>query len=41
VGLYASLIHVNSCHQLAVEAGKKVAGRIIQLQTKAIAFLEK
>ena len=32
VGLYASLINVNAYHQPGVEAGKKAAGRVIDLQ---------
>jgi glucose-6-phosphate isomerase len=41
VGFYASLINVNAYHQPGVEAGKKAAGLIIELQTKALAFLRK
>jgi glucose-6-phosphate isomerase len=41
VGFYASLINVNAYHQPGVEAGKKAAGLVIQLQTKALAFLKK
>jgi len=41
VGFYASLINVNAYHQPGVEAGKKAAGWVIQLQTKALAFLKK
>jgi glucose-6-phosphate isomerase len=32
VGLYANLINVNAYHQPGVEAGKKAAGTVIQLQ---------
>ena len=32
VGLYASLINVNAYHQPGVEAGKKAAGAVLQLQ---------
>lgn len=32
VGLYASLIHVNAYHQPGVEAGKKAAAAVLQLQ---------
>ncbi len=39
VGLYATLIHVNAYHQPGVEAGKKMAGTIIQLQREVVAFL--
>jgi glucose-6-phosphate isomerase len=41
VGFYASLIHVNAYHQPGVEAGKKAAELVIELQTKALAFLKK
>jgi glucose-6-phosphate isomerase len=41
VGFYASLINVNAYHQPGVEAGKKAAGLVIQLQSKALAFLKK
>jgi glucose-6-phosphate isomerase len=41
VGFYASLINVNAYHQPGVEAGKKAAGLVIQLQAKALSFLKK
>jgi glucose-6-phosphate isomerase len=41
VGFYASLVNVNAYHQPGVEAGKKAAGLVIELQTKALVFLEK
>jgi glucose-6-phosphate isomerase len=41
VGLYASLININAYHQPGVEAGKKAAGLVIELQTQAIGFLKK
>ena len=41
VGFYASLININAYHQPGVEASKKAAGLVIELQTKAIAFLKK
>lgn len=41
VGLYASFINVNAYHQPGVEAGKKAAGLVIELQTKALVFLGK
>ena len=41
VGFYASLINVNAYHQPGVEAGKKAAGLVIELQTKTFAFLKK
>jgi glucose-6-phosphate isomerase len=39
VGFYASLVNVNAYHQPGVEAGKKAAGLVIQLQTAALAYL--
>ena len=39
VGFYASLINVNAYHQPGVEAGKKAAGRVIQIQTQLLDFL--
>ncbi|MSU21699.1 MAG: glucose-6-phosphate isomerase [Pedosphaera sp.] len=39
VGLYASLINVNAYHQPGVEAGKKAASAIIDLQGKIVDFL--
>ena len=39
VGFYASLINVNAYHQPAVEAGKKDAAPIIDLQRKATALV--
>ena len=41
VGLYASLIHVNAYHQPGVEAGKKAAQAMIQLQSRVFAFLHR
>jgi glucose-6-phosphate isomerase len=38
VGLYASLINVNAYHQPGVEAGKKAAETVIQIQQKILAF---
>ena len=32
VGFYASLININAYHQPGVEAGKKAAGNVIELQ---------
>jgi len=34
VGFYGSLVHINAYHQPGVEAGKKAATRILQLQPK-------
>lgn len=39
VGLYASLININAYHQPGVEAGKKAAGRILELQKCVATFL--
>jgi len=41
VGFYASLIDVNAYHQPGVEAGKKAAGLVIQLQSAALSYLRK
>jgi glucose-6-phosphate isomerase len=41
VEFYASLIHVNAYHQPGVEAGKKAAGSVIELQIKTFAFLKR
>jgi len=41
VGLYAGLVNVNAYHQPGVEAGKKAAANIIQLQLKILALLVK
>ena len=39
VGLYASLIHINAYHQPGVEAGKKAAGTILEMQREILSFL--
>ena len=39
VGLYAELININAYHQPGVEAGKKAAAQVIELQHKALAHL--
>jgi glucose-6-phosphate isomerase len=39
VGLYASIVNVNAYHQPGVEAGKKAAAVILQLQTDAVKAL--
>ena len=39
VGLYAELINVNAYHQPGVEAGKKAAGAVLDLQRRAIRHL--
>jgi glucose-6-phosphate isomerase len=41
VGIYASLVNINAYHQPGVEAGKKAAAIIIQLQLKILTFLPK
>jgi len=40
VGLYASLISVNAYHQPGVEAGKKAAAAVLDLQGRVEAFLK-
>ncbi|WPB76384.1 glucose-6-phosphate isomerase [Archangium violaceum] len=39
VGLYASLVNINAYHQPGVEAGKKAAGAVLELQRKLLAKL--
>jgi len=39
VGFYASLVHINAYHQPGVEAGKKAAGVVLELQRKVLAKL--
>jgi glucose-6-phosphate isomerase len=39
VGLYASLINVNAYHQPGVEAGKKAAGAVLNLQKDILGYL--
>jgi glucose-6-phosphate isomerase len=39
VGLYASLINVNAYHQPGVEAGKKAAAAVIDLQHRILNYL--
>ena len=39
VGLYASLVGINAYHQPGVEAGKKAAALVLELQRKALAAL--
>ncbi len=41
VGLYASLIHINAYHQPGVEAGKKAAASVLELQDQALAVLRR
>jgi glucose-6-phosphate isomerase len=40
VGFYASLVGINAYHQPGVEAGKKAAAVILELQKKVVATLE-
>ncbi|MEW6039748.1 MAG: glucose-6-phosphate isomerase [Pseudomonadota bacterium] len=40
VGFYASLVNINAYHQPGVEAGKKAAASILELQKKIIATLK-
>ena len=40
-GLYAELVNVNAYHQPGVEAGKKAAGVVLDIQSKALAALDK
>ncbi len=39
VGLYATLVNINAYHQPGVEAGKKAAQTVLELQSKAVAYL--
>jgi glucose-6-phosphate isomerase len=39
VGLYARLVNINAYHQPGVEAGKKAAGSVIELQRRVIRYL--
>ena len=40
VGLYAGLVNINAYHQPGVEAGKKAAAAVLDLQNKVVAFLK-
>ena len=40
VGLYASLVNINAYHQPGVEAGKKAAAAVLELQTKLMTALK-
>ncbi|MDJ0799225.1 MAG: glucose-6-phosphate isomerase [Calothrix sp. MO_167.B12] len=40
VGLYASLVNINAYHQPGVEAGKKAAAAILELQTRVMEALK-
>jgi glucose-6-phosphate isomerase len=39
VGFYASLVNINAYHQPGVEAGKKAAGKVIDIQGKILNYL--
>jgi glucose-6-phosphate isomerase len=39
VGFYATLVNINAYHQPGVEAGKKAAGVVLELQRKVLAKL--
>jgi len=39
VGFYASLVNINAYHQPGVEAGKKAAGQVIEIQRKILAYI--
>ncbi len=39
VGFYANLVGINAYHQPGVEAGKKAAGNVIEIQKKTLSFL--
>jgi glucose-6-phosphate isomerase len=41
VGFYATLVNINAYHQPGVEAGKKMAGAIINVQREALDYLRK
>jgi len=41
VGFYASLVNINAYHQPGVEAGKKAAGKLLQLQAALTGLLTK
>ncbi|ACM19857.1 glucose-6-phosphate isomerase [Geotalea daltonii FRC-32] len=40
VGFYASLVNINAYHQPGVEAGKKAAGVVLEIQGKVLAHLQ-
>lgn len=40
VGIYALLVNINAYHQPGVEAGKKAAAAVLELQTEAVAYLK-
>jgi glucose-6-phosphate isomerase len=40
VGFYGSLVHINAYHQPGVEAGKKAAAEVLEVQAKVVAALK-
>jgi len=40
VGLYASLVGINAYHQPGVEAGKKAAGKVLEVQKRVVNYLK-
>lgn len=40
VGFYATLVNINAYHQPGVEAGKKAASAVVELQHKLVQYLE-
>ena len=40
VGFYANLVNINAYHQPGVEAGKKAAAGVLELESKVIAALK-
>ena len=40
VGYYAALVNINAYHQPGVEAGKKAAASVLELQAKVVAYLK-
>lgn len=40
VGLYASMVNINAYHQPGVEAGKKAAGRILEIKKAVVEYLK-
>lgn len=41
VGLYASLVNINAYHQPGVEAGKKAAARVLEIQAQVLALMDR
>ena len=39
VGFYASLVNINAYHQPGVEAGKRAAGQVIEIQRKILTYI--